>query len=281
MARILLLGGSGMAGVATRTLLGATHPVLAPGRDAFNILTDDPTTLPLDRVDVVVNLAALTPKRRASQDEILAANAHFPHRLAAACRAGAVPLIHLSTDGVFGGAPGPHDEAEPPCPADFNGISKLAGEPPGALVIRTSLIGPELANFTNLTCQILAQTELVGYTDQWWNGITTITFAHCLRAIIRQGRVQPGLRHWHGDSVTKHDLVTMICAAFDHRARIVRGSGDRPRDMRLATCAPQELARLPIPPLAEQIRQMAQFADCRGHWRPPQNDHGGFDDQAF
>ena len=76
-------------------------------------------------------------------------------------------LIHVSTDCVFSGRRGGYTEDDAPDPVDLYGRTKLLGEviDGGALTIRTSIIGHELATRHGLVDWFLAQTgTATGFT---------------------------------------------------------------------------------------------------------------------
>lgn len=111
----------------------AGHRVIALGRPDLDL--NDPASvvraLEASRPDVVVSAAAYTAVDRAESESELAysvngagtaAVAHAANRLG-------VPLVHISTDYVFGGKLGrPYVEADPTGPTGIYGASKLAGE---------------------------------------------------------------------------------------------------------------------------------------------------------
>jgi dTDP-4-dehydrorhamnose reductase len=81
--------------------------------------------------DVVVNATAHTAvdKAESERDLAYAINAAGVERLALACRAAGVPLIHVSTDYVFDGSKdGVYGETDPVCPVNTYGATKEAGE---------------------------------------------------------------------------------------------------------------------------------------------------------
>src|SRR5690606_861159 len=99
--------------------------------------------------DLVVIAAAYTAVDRAESEPGLALriNAGVPGEIAHACAARNIPLIHLSTDYVFSGAPGrAWREDDPVAPINAYGRSKAEGERavleayPGALILRTSWV---------------------------------------------------------------------------------------------------------------------------------------------
>ena len=146
--KILLFGGNGQVGHALRSSLASLGEIVVTTRSGYcedgaseagmrcEIADfDAPDSLPalMDRIapDVVVNAAAYTAVDRAESDRDAAfrANAEAPLRIARACAARDVLMVHYSTDYVFdGSATRPYREDDPTSPLGVYGQSKLAGE---------------------------------------------------------------------------------------------------------------------------------------------------------
>lgn len=131
--RVLLLGASGMLGHDLRDAFADTE-CLAWGQDKLD-LTDE--QMIGDRIAavapaLVVNAAAFTDVDRAEEEseEADAVNGYAVGALAVACAARAVPLVHLSTEMVFGQEQegGYTEDDEPERPLNAYGRSKLLGE---------------------------------------------------------------------------------------------------------------------------------------------------------
>lgn len=273
MSRVLVIGRTGMLGSAMTVRLRETgFTVIALDRRDHDILRDPPEALPLDDVDHVVNCSGLINRHlgSAAEADFLMVNAVFPRRLADACAARGRLLVHISTDCVFDGSGAPHDEASPPAPKDLYGRSKLYGEPANAMVLRSSLIGPECRHFHSLLCWFLAtEGRCQGYVNHLWNGVTTVAMADMVAHLIRRGACRPGLFHLPGETITKHDLLHRMADAFSHRVEIEPVTAATPRDMRLATRHPALLDGFTLPPIAAQLGALAARCDRSGHWAEP------------
>lgn len=240
LARVLVLGSTGMLGSMLWTRLARSPGVVArrtqrvdPRRaDHFDALAPGE---PLPELlgsgggcDVVVNAIGITQaglKRSGDPEVARKVNSELPHRLAAATAALGVRLIHVSTDGVFSGADGPYDEAASPDPPDLYGRTKLAGEVGGAhvLTLRCSLVGPEPRGGRGLLewfRGVEHGARVPGYTDQLWNGVTTVQFATLVERLL-DPRVFRGLtevasvRHLCPNTpVSKYELLRMFAAAI-------------------------------------------------------------------
>ena len=126
---ILVFGKTGQ--VATE--LQALTEVVALGRDRADLAYPDgcASAIRAIRPRAVINAAAYTAVDRAEEEEPLATiiNAEAPGAMATACADLEVPLVHISTDYVFGGEgtePFAPDHVRSPLGA--YGRSKMAGE---------------------------------------------------------------------------------------------------------------------------------------------------------
>ena len=267
MSRILLLGGDGMLGSALNRVLGASHSITVLRRGDFDIESGTWRALPVRGYDYVLNAAGMINKRQAAVDKFYIVNAVFPHALAELCAEQNARLIHFSTDCVFGGSAAPYYEDARTDADDLYGRTKILGEPVTGLTLRTSIIGPELRNGYNLMCWALGQREINGFTNIFWNGLTTVTLAHAVGAIIERNLYVSGLRHLHSTDCSKFDLVGMICRAFGSGARITPVEWETVRDVRLRTRHPEFLTQLEIPAISDQIAALVPLSDRNGRWR--------------
>ncbi|GAA1246443.1 dTDP-4-dehydrorhamnose reductase [Prauserella halophila] len=139
---VLVPGGSGQLGkdlsavgaerdAAVRAPGSAELDVTSPGAvlEGVSQLVDQARAE--GRVPVVINAAAYTAVDAAEEDEhrAFAVNADGPRVLAAVCASRRVPLLHVSTDYVFGGdGDVPYEPDTPPGPRTAYGRTKAAGE---------------------------------------------------------------------------------------------------------------------------------------------------------
>nr|WP_312162078.1 dTDP-4-dehydrorhamnose reductase [Brevundimonas diminuta] len=174
---ILITGGGGQLG---RALARAAWPegvrIHALDRSALDVTCAESVgrIMAQRRWALVINAAAFTDVEGAEDAPVQAfrVNALAPAVLAQAARAAGAPLIHVSTDFVFGG-PGPHAETAAPDPLNVYGASKRAGElavlsaTPDALVVRTAwLFDSEGRNFVGKLLARAAEPQLDVVTDE-------------------------------------------------------------------------------------------------------------------
>ena len=165
------------------------------------------------RPEAVINAAGIV-KQRPEAHEVEAAqavNARFPHRLAELCRAHGARLVHLSTDCVFSGEKGNYSESDRPDPVDLYGHTKLEGEidAPGAITLRTSMIGTELDRKAGLVEWFLANKggTVAGYRKAIFSGFITAELARLIEGLLTRHPDARGVYHASSAPISKLDLL--------------------------------------------------------------------------
>jgi dTDP-4-dehydrorhamnose reductase len=235
MSTVLILGASGMLGNAVLNefsnfqgeLIATTRAGKSVTADSgvtffdFDAATDDlETTFPMP-VDYVINCIGVIKPYINDADAgqtatALEINGAFPNRLEAWASKRGARVIQIATDCVFSGSKGSYLESDEHNASDVYGKSKSMGEAKGASMmhLRVSIIGPEVERNSSLLEWVRNQptnAEISGYTDHFWNGITSMHFAKIARGIIENGLFEPGVFHvLPKDRVTKSELVSLI-----------------------------------------------------------------------
>lgn len=126
--RILLTGGTGQLGTEIKRLM---PEVISPSRRELDLTHPN---FPLEVPDMVIHAAAYTNVNKAEEEkkECWAVNVTGTRRLAFL----GVPILYVSTDGVFDGEQGGYRETDVPNPKNFYSLTKLLGEQ----VIRNGVI---------------------------------------------------------------------------------------------------------------------------------------------
>ena len=150
---ILLTGATGQIGWELCRVLAPLGPVDAPGRAQLDLSDERKVRryVRTVRPALIVNAAAYTAVDQAEEEEQAAmiVNGLAPGWLAEEAAELGIPLMHYSSDYVFGGdpAPGrPYRENDTPAPVNAYGRTKLAGERAVAaaggahLILRTSWV---------------------------------------------------------------------------------------------------------------------------------------------
>jgi dTDP-4-dehydrorhamnose reductase len=235
MSTVLILGASGMLGSAVLKefstfqggLIATTRSgtSLVDGSNArfskFDAANDDLDSAFSMPIDFVINcIGVIKPyindsdsKQTETAFEI---NGAFPNRLETWASKRGAKVIQIATDCVFSGSKGDYLESSEHDAEDVYGKSKSLGEAsgPSMMHLRVSIIGPEVDKSSSLLEWVRNQpknAEISGYTDHYWNGITSFHFAKIARGIIENEIFEPGVFHvLPQDSVTKSELVSLI-----------------------------------------------------------------------
>jgi dTDP-4-dehydrorhamnose reductase len=106
--------------------------------------------------------------------------------------------------------------------------------------IRVSIIGPESGRSTSLFEWVRNQpknSEINGYSDHYWNGVTSKGFARICRGLVENEGFIAGTHHLlPSDAMTKFDLVTEIAKKSGRKdIKSVKGPSGNKVDRTLAT----------------------------------------------
>jgi dTDP-4-dehydrorhamnose reductase len=195
------------------------------------------------RYDYVVNCVGILKPAVNAQDALslsraIRVNALFPHELAETLKD--ARILHISTDGVFaGGRERPYVETDPTDCPDVYGKSKALGECPAENVLnfRCSIVGRDRLGGKGLMEQVLRApegSELTGFADHLWNGVTTNQFAELCRRVIESGAFErlrgvAGIYHFcPNPPITKYDLLCGMQTAAGRKLMIRRGHSGAP-----------------------------------------------------
>ncbi|MBL7234872.1 dTDP-4-dehydrorhamnose reductase [Komagataeibacter oboediens] len=275
---ILVTGGHGQLATA----LAGHEGVMRVGRPDFDF--DRPGTI--DQImaentpEFVVNAAAWTAVDAAETDAEGATRANHagPARLAAACRARGIPLIHISTDYVFSGDKGsPYMETDPVDPRSVYGSTKAAGEQavlaaqPDSIILRTAWVySPYNRNFVRTMVEAAARRPTLRVvSDQIGNPTSADALAQTIMHIIRQIRETgwksdyAGIYHAAGQGATSwYDLA---CAAV---AAAARHGNPQPVMEPITTADWPTPARRPADARLDCTRLQETFGHAPGPWQP-------------
>lgn len=224
---ILVTGAGGQLGSRLRACAEGRPNVtfIGLGQEALDVCDRAAVfeALASHRPDVVIHAAAYTAVDRAESEEPLAfeVNATAVRHVADACNEGGIPLIHISTDYVFGDVPRrPLLPADPTGPVGAYGRTKLAGEQAflesgvnGALVRVAWLYDAEGHNFMNTMLRLAeAHGALKVVDDQHGCPTAVPVLADALLDMALRGADMPqGVWHFaHEGHTTWHGFATEI-----------------------------------------------------------------------
>jgi len=235
MSTVSILGSTGMLGHSvvqgfvgfTGTLTGSSKLVEKNSLlDQSFFLDATMRELPealhkLGPTDFVINCIGIikpyiSEESAASRERALLINSVFPYALDSLASELGFKIIQIATDCVFSGEKGNYLETDMHDAIDTYGKTKSLGEVPSKnmMNVRVSIIGPEAGRSTSLFEWVRNQpvnSNINGYSDHLWNGVTTVSFARICRGLIENNGFLAGTHHLlPSDSMTKFDLVTAI-----------------------------------------------------------------------
>lgn len=257
MSNVLILGGTGMLGHAVLEDFGGfSGNINFTSRSGsgipFDVLSDSVDSLAkfVGSDDYIINCLGITKSHINDDDEHDVAraklvNSLFPAELASLAEKTGSRVIQIATDCVFSGRKGHYLETDAHDAEDAYGKTKSLGEvvSDNVMHIRVSTIGRELGRSTLLLEWVLSHAHgatIPGFTDHFWNGVTTNHFANVVRGIIENDGFRSGLSHLvPADELSKADLVRQIASAFGRTDLIIKDTDSgKPVDRTLSTTDP-------------------------------------------
>lgn len=247
MARIGVLGSTGMLGSAlVKVLTSQKNDVIEFNRIGRSVVEENlaikfdatwprellETQLARFELDYLINAIGLIKQKINEFDKksLLLAheiNSDFPRKLSLISTHKKIPLIQIGTDCVFSGEKGQYTESDEYDPVDVYGHTKADGEiqSTGAMTIRTSIVGKEITSSNSLLDWVLSQQfngRVNGYTNHFWNGVTTLAFSKVINGIIQNSLFLPGVTHLvPKDIVSKNELISTIATEFGRKDLII------------------------------------------------------------
>jgi dTDP-4-dehydrorhamnose reductase len=171
-------------------------------------------------------------------------------------------LIHISTDCVFSGKRGNYSEMDTPDAHDNYGLTKIAGEQidPRHLVIRTSVIGPEIRPqaiglFHWFTSQ---EGAVMGYKNVIWTGVTTLTLADAIIHAIANN-THGLLQLVNNKSISKCALIDLIHSQFPNKTRVITSTSNPVSNKSLLNT--REDWKLEVLPYAQMITELRNWME--------------------
>jgi dTDP-4-dehydrorhamnose reductase len=197
-------------------------------------------------------------------------NARLPHELYRFCHVKGIRLIHISTDCVFSGRRGKYREDDPSDADDIYGKTKYIGEVKdnGALTIRTSIIGRELAGSLGLLEWFVSNEggRIQGYSRAIFSGFPTLHLARIIADIITKYPKLSGIYHIASEPISKFNLLTLIKNAFGLNIEIEPYPDYRVDRSLDATLFQKETGFKPLP-WQKMVEELAADATPYLKWR--------------
>ena len=230
--RILILGKTGMLGhVVYETMKEKGYEVFGTSSKNGDLIYDAYTNMEsIEKIieeikpDAVVNCIGIL-NQVAEENKVLAVklNSLLPHYIDELSSKYGFKFVHVSTDCVYEGINGKHDENSLPDATSFYGRSKALGEVKNdrSVTLRTSIVGPDnYPKGIGFFQWFINQKETCGgYTKVIWTGVTTIELAKVICKAIEKD--VSGLNHVvNNDFIPKKELLELFKKHFNKDIKI-------------------------------------------------------------
>lgn len=267
--KIIIIGSTGMLGryiYKYFTTVCTAYKVLTVNSDRYRISQESLGDIErillecgIDDKTCVINCAGAIPQRNGKAEaNYYIVNAIFPHVLWSTCQRYGAKMIHPTTDCVYDGRRGNYKESDTADETGAYGLSKALGEPVGATVIRTSIIGLEMRNKKSFMEWVLgAKGTINGWANHMWNGITCLQWCKIVEQIIERDLFWRGTRHLMSPvPYSKYEMATTIRDIFGLELIVNQVVALEPSDKTLGSKFPEIFD---IPDLRQQIAELKDF----------------------
>ena len=283
--KIVVLGKNGMLGHMVLSYLDNALGIEAVGTDRVDLDASgfvsnciagrlggkNQSALPVIKgADYVINcIGTIKPCIKEEDSDSVAnammVNSMFPRFMADYCEKHDTRMIHITTDCVYiGESTNLLYERTPHNAQDVYGKSKSLGEPENCMNIRTSIIGPEKQNHRSFLEWVLsneAGSDVYGFTNHLWNGVTTLELSRCLYDIIGSDiRIDKfnKLFHIHSpSSMSKYKLVDFINKEYELDLNLKEAKTEQ-HCYRSLGSTETLCVELQVPPITKQLENLSE-----------------------
>jgi dTDP-4-dehydrorhamnose reductase len=224
--KILVLGHTGMLG---RTVVSYLQQ---EGVDVYTITArwgavDFEKKIRNCKPDFIINCIGIIPQKSPRASEYQVINVLLPRFLETL----GIPVIHPSTDCEFNGrlevgktytkqSVRDADDAYGKSKADIS--KEIETDFKNTKIIRTSIIGHEATSNVALLDWFLSQNGVTrGYTNHYWNGITTLQWAKQAYSLITNWDSFPVLNQYAVATDSKYNLLVKISKIYNKEIDII------------------------------------------------------------
>lgn len=123
-------------------------------------------------------------------------------------------------------------------------------------MLRVSIIGHELSDkkFSLLEWVLSSKGQIKGYTNHYWNGVTTLEWAKICDKVIKNWKTQPVLNQYGTEKIiNKYDLVKLIAKVYNYNDIIVEPFTT---GQDVNKCLESDMI---LPPIDEQLEELKKF----------------------
>lgn len=234
--RIIILGSNGMLGQMVKSYFTKEGYKIVEFNKRFSESNINSYINELNCFEnsIVINCIGRIKQKSDDAFNLLLVNSIFPLALAQSLKPSHT-LIHPSTDCIFdGNSKSAYSVFSTHTANDIYGCSKSLGEKAissrhNSLIIRVSIIGPDKFSNKGLLSWFLSNPEgsiINGFTNHFWNGITTLEWCKRLHEIIRTPEVlnkllEKGLIQLGTEKTSsKYEMLCMFVRIFNRNIEV-------------------------------------------------------------
>lgn len=154
-----------------------------------------------------------------------------------------VKFIHPSTDCEFSGQMGTavwYTEFSETDAKDPYGVSKKLGteivlNSKNGKAIRSSIIGLKEGDTKSFVGWLMSEDgDVTGYSDQLWNGVTTLEWCKACKHMIKSWETSPKLAQISTKPITKGELAKIVLRVFGKKNKVIMVKSGKPHRKTLA-----------------------------------------------
>lgn len=231
MYNLLILGHKGMLGNAVFKYFSSKNRLFNISVTDLRWPSDDFKKFLLNsNFDFIINCIGAIPQKKNNEDyfSYYSINIELPIFLGSISS----KIIHPSTDCEFSGdlpVNKKYDKDFSRDASDEYGKSKaliskkIEEKIENTKIIRTSIIGHELGSKNSLLEWVLSSEGTVnGYTNHYWNGVTTLEWSYLCESLITNWDCMPKLNQYGTRDVkNKFELLKDICDVYNKKITII------------------------------------------------------------
>jgi len=189
-----------------------------------------------------INCIAAIPQKRHSSEEFHSINYLLPQFLADNFKG---KLIHPSTDAST--------EIDFYTQSKKNAHISLLNQPNSKIrIIRSSIIGPEIKSKNSIFEWLLANKEVDGYQNHFWNGITTLEWAKMAKKLTFSWDDYDLVTNLGTECISKFDLLCTIVNSLKINVEINRADAN----VAVNRCINSDIA---LPGISKQLQELNAF----------------------
>ena len=221
----------------------------------------------LSKGDVVVNCIGLLKPNIQSYQHALDINYNFPLRLDKICSNIDCKLVNFSSDCVYSGNRGNYNETDAYDAYDWYGQTKRHDDI-RSTVMRVSFIGEERYNKIGLLEFALknANSQVTGYTNCLWNGITGLEVAKLIERMVRNDGISfwSGIHHVYSQTiVSKYELICLLNDTYNLNMTVIPTNANTISDTIINNTLDRSLTTIhpviSVPTLQYMINEQKRF----------------------